>query len=168
MSEKITKFEDVIKRVEEMRKSGTVDLSTEEDLSIAIMNLLGIEEHLFFTGEKTGKDEYFDVLNEVRTLRTKLLKRMIDKTEGETWCISKHLLASSYRLMEVGTKFLAEGKKELAKEFFDDSYKMYSIFFALRLKVLDICQIKDMSKEEEAKPWKLQDIVAKLVDCCNE
>lgn len=168
MSEKITSFEDVIKKVEELRKTGTVDLSSEEDMSVAIMNLLGIEEHLFFTGEKTGKDEYFDVLNEVRSLRTKLLKKMIDKTEGETWCISKHLLATSYRLMEVGTKMQSSGKKAEAKEFFDDAYKMYSIFFALRLKVLDICQIKDMAKEEEKKPWKLQDIVAKLVDCCNE
>lgn len=168
MSEKITKFEDVIKRIEEMKKTGGVDLSSEEDLSIAIMNLLGIEEHLFFTGEKTGKDEYFDILNEVRTLRTKLLRKMIDKTEGETWCISKHLLATSYRLMEVGTKLLSEGKKDEAKDFFDESYKMYSIFFALRLKVLDVCQIKDLAKEESEKPWKLQDIVAKLVDCCNE
>jgi len=162
------KFEDVVKRVEEMKKTGSVDLSNDEDLSIAVMNLLGIEEHLFFTGEKVGKPEYFDVLKEVRELRTKLLRKMIDKTEGETWCVSKHLLAASYRLMEVGTKLLAEGKKDEAKEFFDESYKMYSIFFALRLKVLNICQFKDLAKEEEDKPWKLQDIVAKLVDCCNE
>jgi len=32
-----------------------MDLSSDQDLTIAIMNLVGIEEHFFFTAEKTGK-----------------------------------------------------------------------------------------------------------------
>ena len=45
----------LLQKIENLKKSGTVDLSTEEDLSIAIMNLVSLEEHFFFTGEKTGK-----------------------------------------------------------------------------------------------------------------
>ena len=48
-----------------------------------------------------------------------LLKRIIKDYEGEVWCISKHLLAASYRLMEVGTKALGRGNKEESKEFFN-------------------------------------------------
>lgn len=160
------KFEDVIKKVEDLRKSGNVDLSTEEDLSIAIMNLIGIEEHLFFTGEKIQKPEYFDLLTEVREIRKSLLAKMLDKTEGETWCISKHLLAASYRLMEVGTKNQSQGKTKEAKEMFDNSYKMYSMFWALRLKVINVQEIKNNTASD--KPWTVEDIVEKLVDCCNE
>ena len=160
------KFDKLIKKVEEMKKSGTVDLSNDEDLSLAVMNLISLEEHFYFTGEKTGKPEYFDFLNEVRQMRKELLGKLIDKHEGETWCISKHLLSASMRLMEVGTKFLNNEKKREAKEMFDRSYKMYSMFWAIKLKVIDTRGLKETAADE--KPWTTQDIVNKLVNCCDE
>ena len=160
------KFEELIKKVEEMKKSGNVDLSTEEDLSLAIMNLISLEEHFFFTGEKTGNADYFGFMDEVRTLRKELLAKMIDKHEGETWCISKHLLATTMRLMEVGTKLYSDGKKEEAKDIFDKSYKTYSLFWAVRLKLVDTAGFKQIASSE--KPWTYSDIVDKLVDCCDE
>jgi len=165
---------ELIKKIEEMKKSGTIDLSMEEDLSIAIMNLVSLEEHFFFTGEKTGKPEYFDLLNEVRLVRKSLLGRLIDKHEGETWCVSKHLLATAMRLIEVGTKLHSDGKKEEAKETFDYAYRIYSLFWALRLKLIDIKGLKETAANEsirqaqDKKPWSLEDIVNKLVDCCDE
>ncbi|MDI6820720.1 MAG: hypothetical protein QMD65_00890 [Patescibacteria group bacterium] len=168
------KFEEVIKKVEALKKSGSVDLSNEEDLSIAIMNLISLEEHFYFTGEKTGKNEYFDMLNEVRSMRKELLSRLIDKHEGETWCITKHLLAATMRLIEVGTKFQSDGKKKEASEMFERAHKTYSMFWALRLKLIDISGFKKIAASEsiqdaqDKKPWTLQDIVDKLVDCCDE
>ncbi len=160
------KFEELIKKVEAMKKSGSVDLSTEEDLSLAIMNLISLEEHFFFTGEKTGNAEYFDFMDEIRALRKELLGKMIDKQVGETWCISKHLLATTMRLMEVGTKLYSDGKKEEAKDMFDKSYKTYSLFWAVRLKLIDTAGFKEVSAAD--KPWTYSDIVDKLVDCCDE
>jgi hypothetical protein len=159
-------YEEVLKKIEEMKKGRNFDLSTEEDLAVAVMNLISLEEHMFFTGSKTDKPEYFDMLNDVRSIRTKLLGKMIDKTEGETWCISKHLLATCMRLFEVGTKLQADGKKNDAKEVFEQAYKMFTMFFALRLKIVEVCDIKEIAKEE--KPWTMKDIVNKLVDCCKE
>src|SRR3989338_11530578 len=148
-----------IKKVEELKKSGSFDLSLDEDLSIALMNLISLEEHFFFTAEKTGKkDDYLALLNETRTMRKELLAKMIPAHEGETWCISKHLLATTMRLMEVGTK-----SKD--QNYFDLAYKLYSLFWALRLKLIQLPQIKHTIKEE---PWTLQDITTKLVDCCKE
>ena len=166
MDTKDIKYEEVVKKIEEMKKGRSFDLSTEEDMAIAIMNLISLEEHFFFTGAKTDKTEYFDLLIEVRSIRTKLLAKMIDKTEGETWCISKHLLATSMRLFEVATKFQADNKKEEAQETFEQAYKMFTMFFALRLKIIKVCEIDEMAKEE--KPWTLKDIVSKMVDCCKE
>jgi hypothetical protein len=166
MNEEKEKFEAIMKKMEAMKAEGSLDLSTEEDLAMAIMNLISIEEHFYFTGAKTDKPEYFDLLIETRSMRTKLLARMIDKKEGEVWCISKHLLATSMRLMEVGTKLQKEGKKDEAKEFFGDSYKMFNLFFALRLKIVNLPEMEKMATEE--KPMNLKDIMSKLVDCCNE
>lgn len=156
----------LLERVEALKHSGSVDLSTEEDLSIAIMNLISLEEHFFFTGAKTDKPEYFDLLNEVRSVRKELLARMVDRHEGETWCITKHLLATTMRLIEVGTKLHSDGKKRDAKEILDRAYKTYSLFWALRLKLIDASGFKQVAAEE--KPWTLEDIVKKLVNCCNE
>lgn len=157
-------YKEVLKKIQEMKEKGRdFDLSTEEDLAVAVMNLISLEEHFFFTGTKTNKSEYFDLLNEVRSIRTKLLGKMIDKTEGETWCISKHLLATSMRLFEVGTKMQSSGKKDDAKELFDQAYKMFNMFFALRLKIVHACDVVD-----ENKPMTMNDIMAKLVDCCDE
>lgn len=156
----------LIARVEALKTSGSVDLSTEEDLSIAIMNLISLEEHFFFTGAKTGKPEYFDLLQEVRSIRKELLARMVDRHEGETWCITKHLLATTMRLIEVGTKLHSDGKKDDAKEILDRAYKTYSLFWALRLKLIDASGFRQVAADE--KPWTLQDIVNRLVNCCNE
>jgi hypothetical protein len=168
MTEDNKKYEEIIKKMEGLKAQGSLDLSTEEDLAMAIMNLISLEEHFYFTGAKTDKPEYFDMLIEVRAMRAKLLARMIDKKEGEVWCISKHLLATSMRLMEVGTKLQKEGKKDEAKEFFDDSYKMFNLFFALRLKIINIPDLKKLGAEEKEKPMTLKDVMSKLVDCCNE
>ncbi len=160
-------YQEVLNKIEEMKEKGRdFDLSTEEDLAIAVMNLISLEEHFFFTGSKTHKPEYFDLLTEVRSIRTKLLAKMIDKTEGESWCISKHLLATSMRLFEVGTKQQSSGNKEEAKETFEQAYKMFNMFFALRLKIVHACDVKDGSEKD--KPMTMNDIMAKLVDCCDE
>lgn len=166
-------FETLLEKVEKMKQSGNVDLSTEEDLCLAIMNLLSIEEHFFFTGMKTKKPEYFDLLEEVRNTRKELLAKMMDKNEGETWCISKHLLAATMRLIEAGVKFNADGKQAEAKEMFDKAYKMYSIFWALRLKLIDTFGLKKIAASDSpagqaGKPWSFEDIMNKLVDCCDE
>jgi len=168
------RFESLLENVEKMKSTESVDLSTEEDLSIAVMNLISLEEHFFFTGAKTKKPEYFDLLDEVRQMRKELLAKMIDKNEGETWCISKHLLATTMRLIEVGTKLQSDGRKLEAREMFDRAYKMYSMFWALRLKLVDTSGFKKISASESiqradgGKPWTFEDIVSKLVDCCDE
>ncbi len=160
------KITDLLKKIEQMKKSGEVDLSTEEDLSIAIMNLISLEEHFFFTNAKTGKEEYLNLLLEVREIRKILLARLISKHEGETWCISKHLLGTTMRLMEVGTKLSSDGKKDEAKEIYKKAGEVYSLFWALRLKLIDISGLKKVAASEQ--PWTLNDILNKLVDCCDE
>ncbi|PJE67927.1 hypothetical protein COU94_04530, partial [Candidatus Shapirobacteria bacterium CG10_big_fil_rev_8_21_14_0_10_38_8] len=92
----INEFMDKVKKMEKGEK---LDLSSDEDLSIGIMNLISMEEHFFFTYNKTKDAKYLDLLNEIREMRKSALKRIIKDYEGEVWCISKHLLAASMRFM---------------------------------------------------------------------
>jgi DNA-binding cell septation regulator SpoVG len=168
-------IDEFIKKVKNSAK-GKLDLSSDEDLSIAIMNLVSIEEHLFFTNQKTGKDEYLDLLKEVREMRKELLKKIIKEYEGEVWCISKHLLAASMRLMEVGTKLLGQGKEKEAKDLFAKSYSLYSYFWGLNLKLINIGDVKKIDgmaidkhdQEKKGFSGKLGDLVKKVIDCCIE
>ena len=159
-------FEALLRRIESLKESKGIDLSTEEDLSIAVMNLISLEEHFYFTGVKTDKPEYFDLLQEVRAIRKELLGKLIDRHEGETWCITKHLLAATMRLIEVGTKLHADGNAAGGKEMFARAHKTYSLFWALRLKLIDAAGFKQVAASD--KHWSLQDIVNRLVDCCDE
>ena len=94
---------------------------------------------------------------------------MIDKHEGETWCIAKHLLATTMRLMEVGTKLQSSGKKEESRDIFKKAYEVYSLFWALRLNLISVAKIKKVGdKSNPDKPMTKEDLLSKLVDCCKE
>lgn len=174
MSQK-DKIDELINKVAESKEKG-MDLSLGEDLSVAIMNLISIEEHFFFTGAKTGNPKYFDLLKEAREMRTELMKKIIKDPEGEVWCISKHLLATSMRLNEVGTKELKKGNDKEAQDLFKKSYELYSLFWGINLKVIDLGDVKKLEgnkidKNDESKDGilgKLGVLVKKAVDCCIE
>jgi len=159
-----------------MKKEEKMDLSADQDLSIAIMNLVSIEEHFFFTGVKTGKGSYFELLRQVREMRKELLKKIIKEYEGEVWCISKHLLAASMRLMEVGTKELGRGNKKEAEDLLQKAYDLYSLFWGVNMKLIETSDVKkidgdQINKEDKKRGGfmgKLGDLVRRAIDCCLE
>ena len=183
-----------VERIDQAKKVNPKDLSSDQDLTIAIMNLISIEEHLVFSGAKTGKTSFYDLIENVRELRKNLMQRVIPEYEGEVWCISKHLLASSMRLMEVGTKQQSLGNKELAYDLFNQAYDLYCLFWGLNMKMLDVSdvkwvednledikkisakleenkapvKVKEVKKEEGGAFAKMKAFVRKAVDCCIE
>ncbi len=173
-------LKNLLNKVDKITKEKKLDLSSDEDLSIAIMNLIAIEEHLFFTSQKTGKSSYLDLLNEVRQMRKELLQEIIKDYEGEVWCISKHLLASSMRLMEVGTKELGKGDKKKAEDLFKKAYNLYSLFWGINLNIVNTDSVKrndteitflDEKSTKKASSSifdKLGAVVQKVIDCCKE
>jgi len=61
------KYNDILKKLNELKEGkNSLDLSSKEDLAIGIMNLISIEEHLFYTFNKTKNNKYLELLNEVR------------------------------------------------------------------------------------------------------
>jgi hypothetical protein len=136
---------------------------------------------MFFNANKTGKTKYFDLLNETREIRKVLMKMLIPKYEGEVWCTSKHLLAASMRVMEVGTKYQTKGDTKTAYELFQKSYDLYNLFWAINLGMTDksFTSKKDLEglipKNEtpltissKGMLGKLSETIGKILDCCRE
>lgn len=189
---KASSVKEFVERIDASKKVNPKDLSSDQDLTIAIMNLISIEEHLVFSGAKTGKNSFYDLIEEVRELRKNLMQKVIPEYEGEVWCISKHLLASSMRLMEVGTKQQSLGHKEEAYKLFNQAYELYCLFWGLNMNMLNINDVKwvedkveDIKKisaklETVSAPVKVKEsktsgalakmkaFVRKAVDCCIE
>ena len=177
------KMNKLLEKIKKVGKEGNLDLSSDEDLSIGIMNLISIEEHLFFTAQKTGKVKYYDVLKEVREMRKSLLKTIIKDYEGEVWCISKHLLAASMRLMEVGTKAQTKGEDARAHDFFKKSWDLYNLFWAINLgkvkkeEITNEPTFSEISTDKKETPidyvkkdflGNLSKMISKMFDCCSE
>lgn len=140
--QKAKNVKEFVERIDATKKVNPKDLSSDQDLTIAIMNLISIEEHLVFSGAKTGKTNFYDLIEEVREKRKNLMQKIIPSYEGEVWCISKHLLASAMRLMEVGTKQQSLGNREQAYDLFNQAYDLYCLFWGLNMNMLDTADVK--------------------------
>lgn len=144
---------EMIEQVDAAKKVNPLDLSSDQDLSIALMNLISLEEHFFFSGAKTQKTSFYDLINVVRNMRKELMERIVQKStaeNGEVWCISKHLLAASMRLMEVGTKALGAGNTKDAYDMFNRAYDLYSLFWGLNMNLIDTTGVQKIAPEAYA------------------
>lgn len=143
-------LEEMIAKVDASKKVNPLDLSSDQDLSIALMNLVSLEEHFFFSGAKTQKTGFYDLINTVRDMRKELMAKIVKKSSaenGEVWCISKHLLAASMRVMEVGTKALGAGNKRDAYDLFNKSYELYSLFWGINMDLIDLTGVKKIAPD---------------------
>lgn len=192
---KINSVKEFVEKIDSSKKVNPKDLSSDQDLTIAIMNLISIEEHLVFSGAKTSKTSFYDLIEQIRETRKQLMQKVIPAYEGEVWCISKHLLASSMRLMEVGTKQQSLGNKEQAYNLFNQAYDLYCLFWGLNMNMLNIDDVKwiedktedikklstkleavvktsdtpsDIPSPEAGTLSKMKNFVRKAVDCCIE
>lgn len=167
-----TDIQKFINKAKSVEKGHKLDLSLGEDMAVAIMNLVGIEEHMFFTSQKLGDTKYIDVLQEARVMRSFLMKKIVKENEGEIWCTSKHLLAASMRLMEVGTKCLTKGDKKEANDYFKKSFELYNLFWGLNLGLVKSnpqkAEFEDKPLPKNAFMGAITKTINKILDCCRE
>jgi len=79
-------------------------------------------------------------------------------------------------LIEVGTKYYSEGKKKEAEDLFSKAYDLWSLFWGINLKLIDIGQVKKIDenqldvhdKKKSGFLGKLGELVKKIIDCCIE
>ena len=80
-SKKLT-LEELVEQADAAKKVNPLDLSSDQDLSVALMNLISLEEHFFFSGAKTRKTGFYDMINTVRDMRKELMERIVQKSSA--------------------------------------------------------------------------------------
>lgn len=115
------------------KKVNPLDLSSDQDLTVALMNLILIEE------KSTG--ELFDMVHE---MRRNLMARIV-KRPG-VWCVSKHLLAQSMHMVNNGNK-LINSNHDKAYEMYNRAYELYSLFWGINMGLVDMAEIKQSAPD---------------------
>ncbi len=157
------KVKNFIRTVHEIKEKNRLDLNAWEDLSVGLMNLVSLEEHAFFSYVKTQDKKFFDILENVREMRKKLLRLIVKDDDGsEKWCMSKHFLASSMRMFEVGNRMLHEGKKDEADKFYKDAAELYGMFWKIN------SNEKEIKATGEREEKGIFTSIKKFLECCKE
>ncbi len=139
-------LQDQVKSVDDSKKVNPLDLSSDQDLTIALMNMISLEEHFAFSGAKTQKSGYYDLINTVRDMRRELMGRIVGENTA-AWDVSERLLAASMRLIEVGTKALGAADKSQAYKMFDRAYELYSLFWGVNMGLIDLSGVKNVAPD---------------------
>lgn len=157
------KTKNFISNIEKVKEKNILDLTAGQDLSIALMNLVSLEEHSFFSYLKTQDKKFLKTLESVREMRKKFLPLIVKEDDSETWCMSKHLLATSMRFYEVGNRYLHEGKKKEADEFYKAAGESYGLFWDLNSSKSEN-KIEISEKEEKSFFGSIKN----MLKCCLE
>lgn len=116
------KLKQQIESADNAKKVNALDLSSDQDLSIGLMNLLFIEDYV-------SSGALCDMVTDVRQ---KLMKRIIKKSDKNAELLLK-LLLESVRFMERGNK----ESGTTAYELYNRAYEYYSMFWGLNMGLID-------------------------------
>ncbi len=113
----------MVQGADDKKKVNPLDLSSDQDLSIALMNLIAIEDTV-------GSDNDFGA--EIRDLRADLMARIIKPCDAR-WTMALDLLGRATRAMNDGFRVLSDGKTVDVYGLFDSAYEMYAMFWGLNM-----------------------------------
>lgn len=118
----------LISRVEQVdmsKKVNALDLSSDQDLTIALMNLLAIED-------MTSNGQMFEM---VRQIRKKLMQPIVDKAvvTGDVWQVLEKMLTGVAAQIKIGDNAQKNGDNASAYLAYDRAYEQYALFWGLVL-----------------------------------
>ena len=107
------------------------DIPYQSDLLLGVMNLLESEHHARFSFLSTNNEKWLDELEFSGKLRAKYMKLLEKEEDSQLHCYCKHILSASFRFFEVGDKFLRNGERDKAVEYYYDGLACLERFFNL-------------------------------------
>jgi hypothetical protein len=108
-------------QADDVKKVNKLDLSSDQDLTIALMNLLAIEDEF----------EY------VRDIRIELMSRIV-APDTDAWGMSERLLGMAMQLIDDGNKDTGDSAYKL----YNRAYELYSMFWGINMGLVKIDDIK--------------------------
>lgn len=117
---------DTVAQLDANKKVNLHDLSSDQDLTIALMNLIAIEKMCPDT----------DIGNMVADIRMNLMQRVVTKEKYLKQ--SYELLGQSMRLFDDGIKAMKDGASKQAYDLFDRSYESYVVFWGINMGLIKL------------------------------
>ena len=111
----------LVKNADDAKKVNPLDLSSDQDLTVALMNLLAIEDEF----------EY------VRDVRQELMSRIVARNTN-IWKESEKLLGAAMHLIDDGNKVTGDAAYKL----YNRAYELYSMFWGINMGLIKIDDIK--------------------------
>ena len=123
------KLKHMVEAADKAKKVNVLDLSSDQDLTIGLMNLLFIEDYM------SGSNS--DLLRMVSEIRQKLMSKIVKKSDKNRE-ISEKLLLESMQLINAGNK--ASGTAVYQN--YDNAYEKYSLFWGVSMGLINKKDIK--------------------------
>ena len=120
---------DTVAKLDANKKVNPRDLSSDQDLTIALMNMIAVEE--LCPDTNSG--------NMVADLRAKMMQHVV--RNNRFMLISHELLSKSMQMMTDGINALKNGNTKQAYELFDKSYEFYVMFWGVNMELISIDDI---------------------------
>lgn len=116
----------LVSRVEQAdmsKKVNVLDLSSDQDLTIGLMNLLAIEDMA----------PNSQIAKMVCGLRQKLMQPIVDKAvvTGDVWSILERMLTGVVAQMKIASNAQKCGDKVAAYAAYNQAYEQYALFWGL-------------------------------------
>ena len=126
---KTDKLKHMVETADMAKKTNRLDLSSDQDLTIGLMNLLFIEDIL--------SDKNSDLFKMVSGVRGELMDRIVKKSDKNRQ-LSEQLLLESMQLFDAGNKTSGA----VAYQNYDSAYEKYSLFWGVNMGLVNKKDIK--------------------------
>lgn len=123
-----TSFQKKVEQVDAVKKVNPLDLSSDQDLTIGLMNLIAIEDMT------SDNSELHKMINDIRV---QLMSRIISP-DLEDFNLSASLLGQTVRLMGAG----AHKCGDVAYDLYDMAYGTYSAVWGLNMGLIGVDEAK--------------------------
>lgn len=116
-------LKNAVEQIDNAKKVNPLDLSADQDLTIALMNMVAIEKY----------SNYPKLVQMVRDIRTDLMRPMLEgvQYDGDVWSMSENLLCEMAEQMDRGNHALESGKTQEAYSAYDSAYQAWVIFMGI-------------------------------------
>lgn len=108
-----------------------LDVGFLDDALSLIQNLGSAEHHLASSYAETKDQDYIELLTVVRRDRSEVLSRICPKSEGQLYCMIKHISVAMQNFKELANRFLEEGNLDCAEDYLEKADKYEKIIKVL-------------------------------------
>lgn len=107
------------------------DVGFYSDLLSFLINISATEIHSNMSYIVENDPKWIKYTNKFRTMRTKYQKLMVEKSDDQKWCVSKHLFIMIMNLIELGNRFAEDKLEKQAGECYKDAGNLIEMLFEL-------------------------------------